>query len=87
MHHRADKNQLEIVKALREIGASVLVLSQVGFGAPDLLLGWQGKNILIEVKSKNGKLSKSQKDWIFDWRGRVEVVRSIEDVIRIINDI
>lgn len=51
MRHRADKNQQDIVDELRDLGISVLILSQVGGGCPDLLIGHRGKNYLIEVKT------------------------------------
>ena len=51
---RKDSNQDIIVEALRHIGCSVYILSGVGHGCPDLLVGdcWQEEpvNILLEVK-------------------------------------
>lgn len=35
---KVDKSQAEIVKALRAVGISVMDLSRVGHGRPDLLL-------------------------------------------------
>ena len=82
---RADANQAEIVEALREVGVSVLILSQVGGGCPDLLIGWQGKNHLIEVKAPNGDLSKRQKEFFDNWRGRTYIVRSVDEVLELLN--
>ena len=48
---RVDVNQKEIVKTLRDFGASVVDLSKVGHGVPDLLVGYAGLTILVEVKS------------------------------------
>ena len=39
---RIDRNQPEIVKALRQVGAHVTSLAAVGDGVPDLLVGFQG---------------------------------------------
>lgn len=63
MPKRIDANQPEIVLALRKAGCSVLVLSELGKGAPDLLVGelvykWRGLdhdryervNYLLELK-------------------------------------
>ena len=36
---RTDGNQSEIVKALRKLGYSVLVMSSMGGGAPDICVG------------------------------------------------
>ena len=85
MRHRADGNQKEIVDVLRDIGASVLVLSQVGGGCPDLMIGWRGKNYLLEVKTPKGKLRPGQKEFFDTWRGRAFIVRSADEVLELIN--
>jgi Holliday junction resolvase len=79
--HRADKNQNQIVRELRELGYSVLILSQVGNGCPDILVSRNSKNILFEIKTKTGKLRKSQKDFLEKWRGEAYVARTTEDII------
>jgi hypothetical protein len=85
MRNRADNNQEEIVKGLRAIGASVEILSQVGNGCPDLLVGFRCQTYLIEVKEKQGKLSESQKVWHTFWNGaKVAVVRSFEEAMRVL---
>ena len=71
---RADKNQSEIVAGLRDIGASVLILSQVGGGCPDLLVGFRGQNHLLEVKDAGYKLSWKQQNWFNIWQGQKAVV-------------
>ena len=47
---RIDRNQPEIVEALRKLGASVQPLHTVHDSVPDLLIGYQGRNFLLEVK-------------------------------------
>jgi hypothetical protein len=42
---KVDINQKEIVAYLRKIGASVAVMSAVGQGFPDLVVGWRGRKI------------------------------------------
>jgi hypothetical protein len=76
---RVDANQVEIVQALRAVGASVQVLSAVGCGCPDLLCGYKTENYLLEVKTEDGKLTEDQIKWKRNWRGRVCVVRSTEE--------
>ena len=49
---KIDANQTEIVKALRQVGASVQSLASTGKGCPDLLVGFRGVNWLLEVKAK-----------------------------------
>jgi hypothetical protein len=84
MRHRADKNQQEIVDALRDIGVSVLILSQVGGGCPDLMIGWRGKNYLLEVKSENGELRPGQVEFFDTWKGRAFIVRSVEETLELL---
>ena len=54
---KVDANQADIVAALRRIGATVQCLHQVGHGCPDLLVGWHGENILLEVKMPGGDMT------------------------------
>ena len=55
---RVDANQKEIVDALRKVGASVVSLSQIGDGCPDLLVGYRGRTLLLEVKDGTAAPSK-----------------------------
>lgn len=79
---RADINQAEIVDKLRLIGASVLILSQVGNGAPDLLVGFCKKNHLFEIKNPDTKYKLSTEQIIFNdkWKGaEVKVIKSWQE--------
>jgi hypothetical protein len=80
-----DKNQNEIVHALRQVGATVILLHEAGEGIPDLLIGFMGDTYLMEVKSKTGKLNPRQIEWHEKWNGDfVFIVRSIEDALNAI---
>lgn len=86
---KVDRNQAEIVGALRAVGASVEPLHTVGKGCPDLLVGFRGQNWLIEVKdglapNSAQKLNDRQVVWHRDWRGQAVVVNNAEDAIRAI---
>lgn len=86
---KVDENQAEIVHALRCIGCSVQVLSSVGKGVPDLLVGFQGINVLMEVKDGNKppsarKLTTDQVIWHGDWRGQVSVVDSPDRAMAVV---
>jgi len=63
---RVDKNQAEIVKALRDAGAYVWII-----GLPvDLLVGYNGHSFLVEVKDGPKKrLTKLQQDFFENWSG------------------
>lgn len=82
MVHRADANQSTLVEALRAIGASVEILG--GKGVPDLLVGYEDENYLLEVKPRNKKLNDDQVRWHAEWKGRVVVVRTTADAFRAI---
>ena len=95
---RVDHNQKQVVAALRGAGASVQLLHAVGEGCPDLLVGYKGLNMLLEVKDGSKppsaqKLTPQQEEWHRDWRGHRVVVNSPEaaltaiGVIAIVGDI
>lgn len=81
---RIDENHAAIVRALREVGCSVLSLAALGHGAPDLLVGFRGRNVLVEVKRPKGKLNDQQEAFRWLWRGDLCVVRSIEEALLVV---
>lgn len=86
---KVDDNQAQMVEALRKIGCTVEPLHAVGKGVPDLLVGYHGVNILIEVKDGNKppskrKLTPDQIKWHDSWRGQKAVANSIEEAISVI---
>lgn len=83
---RVDANQAEIVTALRRLGCTVMSIASVGNGCPDLVIGVQGRNVLLEVKDGRKppsarKLTPAEREWIDAWRGQVNVVESVDDAI------
>ena len=71
---KIDANQEKVVDALRAAGATVQTLATVGKGVPDLLVGYQGKTLLLEVKDGRKppsarKLTQDQLKWHGAWRG------------------
>ena len=84
-----DANQAVIVDALRDMGCTVQLLHKVGQGCPDLLVGFRGANLLIEVKDGKKppsarKLRPAQVEWHAGWKGQVAVAESVDDALRII---
>lgn len=77
---RVDKNHKEIVEAYRAHGFSVADTSRCGDGFPDIVVGKHGVDYLVEIKSGEGKLKKTQEDFRDNWRGSYRVVRTLEDV-------
>lgn len=79
---KIDGNHTAIVAALRQVGASVVSLANLGKGVPDLLVGKSGRTWLVEVKQPGGKLTEDQQAFASSWRGSpVWVVRSVEDAL------
>lgn len=76
-----DANHGEIVKEFRRLGASVVDLSGVGGGVPDLCVGIAKQTALVEVKaSEKAKFTEDQLDFMTYWNGRpVYRVNCIED--------
>lgn len=71
---KTDRNQPEIVAALRKVGATVQSLAAVGDGVPDLLVGFRRATYLLEIK--DGKkppsareLTPDQVAWHLSWCG------------------
>ena len=79
---RIDANHPEIVHALEQAGCSVQSLAALGKGVPDILVGRAGENFLLEIKTKNGKLTCAQLRW--SWRGQCAVVRTVEEAFRVV---
>ena len=83
---RVDENQNEIVTALRKCGAFVRIISQ-GDGIPDLLVGYKGYTILMEVKDGDKvpsarKLTEAEEKFFHEWTGGLlVVVESVEQAL------
>lgn len=83
---RVDENQKTIVHTFIALGASVLNLSTVGRGCPDLLIGYKGKSVLVEIK-RNDKATYTEPQIKFmqNWRGgAVSRIDSVDAAIRLI---
>ena len=71
---RIDANHEQVVLALRTAGATVQSLAATGKGVPDLLVGFQGKTLLMEIKDgrkapSERRLTEDQLKWHGAWRG------------------
>ena len=87
---RIDANHEQVVSALRAAGASVQSLAGVGKGVPDLLVGFQGKTLLMEVKDgkktpSERRLTEDQLKWHGAWRGGpLAVVDGVDAALRML---
>ncbi len=84
---RQDANASAITKALKQCGVSVIDLHAVGGGVPDILAGYQGRSVLLEIKvsakaTHDAGVKERQETFARDWRGApVVTVRSEADAL------
>ena len=87
--NRIDANQNKIVDGLRKAGAYVRIISQ-GDGIPDLLVGYNGFTILMEVKDGDKvpsarKLTEAEQKFFDEWDGgMLVVINSVEEALEIL---
>lgn len=87
---KIDANQEQIVSVLRSAGATVQSLAAIGNGCPDLLVGFNGQTLLMEIKDGNKspsqrKLTDDQVIWHGRWNGgALAVVDGPEAAIRML---
>lgn len=86
---KIDRNQPEIVQALRSMGCSVQHLHSVGQGCPDLLCAIKAVNFLVEVKDgakppSKQVLTPDQIDWHCQWRAPVYIVNSVAQAVDLV---
>jgi hypothetical protein len=86
---RVDANQEQIVSALRTCGATVRVVTQ-GDGLPDLLVGYRGYTILMEVKDGRKppsarKLTEEEEKFFQNWKGgMLAIVNSVQEALELL---
>jgi hypothetical protein len=87
---KIDANQEAVVTALRTAGATVQSLASVGKGVPDLLVGYKGQTLLMEIKDgfkapSARLLTEDQLRWHHNWKGgALAVVDSPDAALRMI---
>lgn len=90
VRRRTDGNQAEIISSLRKSGISVVCLSSLGGGVPDLLCGVAGVNYLLEVKNLVGrgcKFTPDEERFMSSWRGQYAVVFSPEQALKVVTNV
>lgn len=82
-----DRNQAEIVDKLRKVGATVTPTHMVGCGFPDIVVGFRGRNHLLEIKNgERWKFTDAELDWHQEWKGDARVVTDADQAIAIIQE-
>lgn len=74
---KVDRNQAEIVQALRAIGASVHVIEE----PVDLMVGWRKRTIALEVKNGNWRLTPQQEKFFRDYEGEAYLVENVNQAL------
>ena len=85
---RIDDNQKEIIAAFRKAGCSVKPVHTIK-GFVDIIVGLNGRNILVEIKDGNKpksarKLTTAESEFHKQWKGQVCIVESVADVAAIL---
>ncbi len=80
---RRDENEKEIVNFFQMQGISVERLNT----PMDLLLGYNKKNYLVEVKMPGKGLNKNQKKFTSGWKGQWIVIDSIDQASKLSREI
>ncbi len=78
---RTDGNHTAVMDALRAAGISALSIAAVGNGCPDIVAGFRGRNVLIEVKDGDKapsarKLTPDEAKFHDSWMGYVVIANS-----------
>lgn len=89
MSKKVDANHKQIVKGLRAVGATVRSTAGVGFGFPDLAVGFRGLTVLLEIKDgtktpSQRKLTEAEVVFHDEWRGAAAIVHSLEEALQAI---
>jgi Holliday junction resolvase len=83
---RVDENQKTIIHTFIALGASVIDLSAVGRGCPDISIGYNKQTVFVEIKSsEKAKYTEAQVKFMQNWKGGpVCRIDSVDAAIRLI---
>lgn len=83
--YKTDKNQQQIIDALRDCGVSVVNTAMVGNGFPDICVGFQKKTYLFEIKrDKKYILTPAEIEFMRIWKGQMNIITNLDDVMKVI---
>jgi hypothetical protein len=87
---KVDGNHAQITAEFRKLGCSVLDMSRLGEGAPDLLIGYGGLTMLVEVKDgslppSRRTLTTDQVQFWLNWKQNPRIVKNTDDVAKTVN--
>ena len=81
---RVDGNQTHIVGIFRKLGATVAHTHMIGQGFPDIVVGYDGLNHLVEIKDprmppSKRKLTPDEQVFFNGWNGAAVVIKDEQD--------
>lgn len=87
---RVDANQGKLVEIARKMGVSVHITSGLGKGFPDCIMGFRGRNYMVEFKdgSKVPSKQKLTRDELFfhqTWSGKIHVITNEQELMEMLN--
>lgn len=87
---KVDANQGALVKVLRQLGATVEITSAAHDGFTDLVVGFQGVTVLVEVKDgakvpSARKLTPAQVDVHGRFTGAITVIETDEQAVMLVH--
>ncbi len=83
---RTDGNHTAVMDALRAAAMKPVSTASLGKGFPDIVVGFRGLNVALEVKDGEKApsaraLSADERDWHDTWPGQVAIVTSPEEAV------
>ena len=84
---RIDRNQPDIIKDLRKVGADVFIIRK----PVDIMVGFRGRTYIFEIKDPekdktHRQLTRDQKTFFEMWRGQVDKIETSAEAIKIITE-
>lgn len=82
---KSDANQPEIVRALRKVGCSVLIMKNLGGGYPDIAAARGRRTVLFEIKNRaaRGKPNELQRAFAATWQGECYTVGTAAEAVAV----
>ena len=78
---RVDLNHAQVINGLLQAGMTAKSIASVGGGVPDVIAGFRGVTVLLEVKSGNNGLTSQEEDFASHWAGSYAVVYTPEEAV------
>jgi Holliday junction resolvase len=85
---KVDANQKQIVDQLRQIhGISVVSISSMGDGIPDIIVGYKARTYLFEIKDgdkppSQKKLTEEEQKFFDMWTGHVSKCENLDQILK-----